>query len=114
MAKTKLWAMFLIILTTGLTSFAQILYKKAWNQNPETILVNGIGIPGSLPFYTLIFSGLSLYGLGFVFMSLAFKGGEVTVLYPIFASSYVWVVLLSNYYFVEPITLLKIIGVLND
>jgi len=100
MSATKNWAIGLIVLTTALTSIAQVLYKK------------GVSSPAwSIPFLTFIIIGMCLYAIGAVMMIIAFKGGEVTVLYPIFASSYVWVILLSNYFFQESITLFKIIGV---
>lgn len=59
-----------------------------------------------------IFAGILLYAVGFVFLLISYRGGEASVLYPIFASSYVWVVLLSNYWFNEVINAWKITGVL--
>jgi len=100
MGQTKNWAIAVIIFTTALTSCAQILWKKGVIQEPFSNL-----------FLLFILAGMGLYGIGAVLMIIAFKGGEVTVLYPIFASSYVWVVLLSNYFFDETITALKVIGV---
>jgi len=97
---TKNWAIALIIFTTALTSSAQILYKKAWSHPTLSIL-----------YLTFILIGMFLYAVGAVLMIIAFKGGEVTVLYPIFASSYIWVILLSNYFFQESLTSLKIAGV---
>lgn len=98
--KTKPWAVLLIILTTALTTTAQLFFKQGTN-NPLF----------SKLFLLFIFIGLCIYGVGFVFMVLAFRGGEVSVLYPIFSTSYIWVILFSNYMFHEPITQLKILGV---
>ena len=59
-----------------------------------------------------LFFGLFSYGVGFILMFLAFKEGELSVLYPILSTSYVWVVLLSPFIFVgESIGALKLIGV---
>ena len=100
---TKLWAILLILFTTLLTSSAQILYK--------------LGIP-SLKFdlvsiltnYYLI-GGLFLYGIGAILMIISFRGGEVSVLYPIIATSYIWVSLLSVKFLGETMNILKWLGV---
>jgi len=41
---------------------------------------------------------------------LGLKRGEVSVLYPILATSYIWVILLSVSFFDEQLSLLKIVG----
>ena len=56
--------------------------------------------------------GLILYALGAVIMIYAFKYGEVTVLYPIITLSYVWVSLLSVYYFNEIMNFAKGFGII--
>jgi undecaprenyl phosphate-alpha-L-ara4N flippase subunit ArnE len=43
---------------------------------------------------------------------IALKGGEVTVLYPIIATSYVWVAFGSSYFFGEIISLLRWTGII--
>ena len=43
---------------------------------------------------------------------ISYRGGEASVLYPIFASSYVWVVLLSYHFLGETMNVFKILGVL--
>jgi len=97
--KTKLWAIALIILTTAFTSAAQVFLKIGSPRLPE-IFTN-------LP----LLAGAVLYVLGAGFMIIAFKGGEVTVLYPIFATSYVWVSLLSVRIFGETISTFKWLGI---
>ena len=100
---TKLWAILLILVTTLLTSSAQILYK--------------LGVP-SLKFdlasiltsYYLI-GGLVLYGIGALLMIISFRGGEVSVLYPIIATSYIWVSVLSIYFLGEKMNIFRWIGV---
>ena len=102
--KTKSWAIGLIILCTLFTSSAQVFYKfgaaKLVLTDIMTIITN----------YN-IFIGLFLYGISAFLMLLAFKGGEVTVLYPIFATSFIWVAILSNIFFSEPLNLFKWLGV---
>ena len=46
-------------------------------------------------------------------MVLAFKDGELGVLYPIISLSYVWVTLLSPVFFHDNINAFKIVGVLT-
>ena len=94
---TKTWAIVLMFITTGLTSFAQIFYKK--------------GTVGVSYDFIFIGIGLLLYAIGAVIMIIALKGGEVSVLYPIIATSYIWVSLLSIYFYQEPINFLRWTGI---
>ena len=103
MAKTKLWAILLVLLTTLLTSSAQILYKFGANK-----LV--YSFTGIITNYQLLL-GLFIYMVGAVIMIIALKGGDLSVLYPIIATSYIWVSLLSMFFFSEKITLFKWIGI---
>ena len=100
---TKLWAVLLILFTTLLTSSAQILYKLG---TPSlTFDINGI-----ITNYYLI-GGLLLYGIGAVLMIVSFRGGEVSVLYPIIATSYIWVSILSSYFLRETMNIFRWTGV---
>lgn len=105
MTKTKPWAIGLMLLTTLLTSTAQVFYKK--------------GVPAlKFDFISLITNynlliGLSLYVVGAVLMIIAFKGGELSVLYPIVATSYIWVGIFSYFIFSESINLLRWIGIFS-
>lgn len=101
--KTKLWAIGLMILTTLLTSTAQLFYKKGADKlefNLFSIITN----------YPLLI-GLFLYGIGAVLMITAFKGGELSVLYPIVATSYIWVALFSYFLFHESLNFLRWLGI---
>lgn len=100
---TKLWAALLVLFTTLLTSSAQILYKKA-----SAILA--FDILGILTNYYLI-GGILLYAIGGTLMIISFRGGEVSVLYPIIATSYIWVSFLSIIFLGEVMNAFKWIGV---
>tara|TARA_Y100000310_G_scaffold337830_1_gene425910 strand:- start:970 stop:1356 length:387 start_codon:yes stop_codon:yes gene_type:complete len=100
---TKTWAMGLMVLTTIFTSIAQVLYK----QGAEKLQFNLISIITNIPLIT----GMALYILGAVIMIIALKGGEVSALYPIIATSYIWVSLLSMYFFNESLNLLRWTGI---
>ena len=84
---TKLWAALLVLFTTFLTSSAQLLWKKG----SSTLTFNVISI---LTNYYLI-GGILLYIVGGTLIIISFRGGEVSVLYPIIATSYIWVSFLS-------------------
>lgn len=100
---TKAWAIGLMILCTAFTSFAQVFYKLGANKLEFDLL----SIITNLPLIT----GMVLYILGAVIMIIAFRGGEVSVLYPIIATSYIWVSLLSIYFFNENLNLFRWIGI---
>ena len=51
-----------------------------------------------------------LYGINAVLFVLALRDGELSLLYPIIALTYVWVSLLSVYYFHESMNPLKVTG----
>lgn len=96
-------AILLILITTFLTSAAQILFKTTANDlvfDIVRIITN----------YNLLI-GLLLYLIGGILVIISFRYGEITILYPILATSYVWVNLLSNYFFEEQINVFKWTGI---
>ena len=102
---TKLWAALLVLFTTLLTSSAQLFYKygsAAASLNPFELITN----------YYLI-AGLLLYAVGGALMIISFRGGEVSVLYPIIATSYIWVSFLSMFFLGEIMNTFKWIGVIT-
>jgi len=46
-----------------------------------------------------IILGFISYGLGFILMLLALKSGELSVLYPIIATSFIWISIFSPIFF---------------
>ncbi len=101
--RTKAWAIVLMVLTTALTSTAQIFYKIGAEKLSFDIF--------SIIFNVHLIAGLSLYAVGSVLMITAFKGGELSVLYPIIATSYIWVGLLSLILFNESLNTLRWLGI---
>jgi drug/metabolite transporter (DMT)-like permease len=55
--------------------------------------------------------GIILYIIAGVLLIIALRAGEVSVLYPVFATSFIWVLILSKVIFGEPFTSQKWIGV---
>ncbi len=58
-----------------------------------------------------LIGGYSLYGLNTLLMVLALRKGELSMLYPIIALTYVWVTLLSYTLLGEPPNLFKNCGI---
>ena len=99
--KTPLWAVLLMVVCTFFTSSAQIFLKYGSARLP-------------LIFWNWpLFAGLSLYGFGAVLLIISLKGGDVTVLYPIVATSYIWVTILSIVFFGEHVGFLKWTGIFS-
>ena len=106
--QTKPWAMAAIIICTIFTSSAAILNKKG------ATLLNFESFPAlihSIIYNPALLLGVCSLGIGSALLILALKGGKVSVIYPVIATSYIWVTILSIYFFHEHITLLKIVGI---
>jgi len=100
--KTKAWAIGLILGTTFLNSIAQILYKIGVDKfNFENLLYN-----------PLIFFGLILYLTSGIILIVTLKYGELSVLYPIISTGFIWVSVLSLYFLKEVMNPLRWIGIL--
>ena len=80
--------MLLVLGCTVLGAAAQIFMKLGANHLAHPGL---IGMATNLP----LLSGLALYGLSTVLLVLALKDGELSLLYPVIALTYVWVTALS-------------------
>ena len=100
---TKLWAVGVVLFCTLLTSTAQIFYKYGADKLKFDIL-------SLITNYELIM-GMLLYAVGGILLILSLRGGEVSVLYPIIATSYIWVSFLSIYFLDETMNFYKWLGV---
>ena len=100
---TKLWAMGLILSSTLLTSTAQLFYKFGSAKLSLDIL-------SIITNFELII-GMVLYAISGILLIISFRGGEVSVLYPIFATSYIWVSFLSIYFLGEIMNIFKWLGI---
>ena len=58
-----------------------------------------------------LFAGYCLYGINTILMVLALRDGELSLVYPVIALTYVWVELLSMMIFHEPMNLFKAVGI---
>jgi len=93
-----------MLVTTLLTSAAQLSWKFGSNNF----------VPGIINIITNygIILGFALYGLAAVLLIISLKGGELSVLYPIIATSFIWVNIFSPIFFEDKMNLFKWLGVL--
>ena len=102
--KIKGWAIALVLFCTLLMSIGQLLYKKGANLlefNLMAIITN----------YQLIL-GYGIYILAAILLIIALRYGELSVLYPITATSYIWIALLSMFFLSEVIGVYKWVGII--
>jgi len=100
---TKLWAVGLVILATLIGAFGPILLKKASAKKLFKI--------SSLIKNYHLFGGVALYAIGTILFIPALKGGDLSVLYPFVALSYIWVSLLSVKFLGEKMNKFKWLGI---
>lgn len=99
--KTKLWAMGLVVVCTFFTAAGQYFWKLG---SSELELANILLEP-------YLWIGFFLYGLSILFLIVALKGGELSALYPLIATSFIWVTIISVVAFNEVIGMNKILGI---
>ncbi len=98
----------LVFLCTIVGAAAQILIKEGATTVTHPGFVGAIlGMLTNAP----LFAGYCLYGLNTILMVLALRDGELSLLYPIIALTYIWVTLLSIFIFHEPMGTFKGIGI---
>ena len=93
----------LVFCCTVLGAAAQLLMKVGmahFNPQPLALVTN---VP--------LVAGYALYGVNTLMLVLALKEGELSMLYPIIALTYVWVTLLSYLLLAEKSNLYKNIGI---
>jgi drug/metabolite transporter (DMT)-like permease len=103
MAETKPWAILLVVVCTLFTSLGALFLKKG-------MAVFAFSLQGMINAY-LVFVGLLFYFLGFVLLTISFRHGELSVLFPFVSLSFVWVTILSYFYLKEMVSLVEIMGV---
>ncbi len=95
--------MLLVFACTVLGAAAQIFMKIGMTH----FKADPIALATNLP----LVAGYVLYGLNTLMLVLALKEGELSMLYPIIALTYVWVTLLSYVLLHEPPNIYKNIGI---
>lgn len=101
---TPLKSIILFLLSALLGAFGQYLYKEGSQEvsrNPILWVTNW-----------KILLAVGLYILVMLLFVYAFKiGGELTVLYPVYATTFIWALFIGVFILKEPINLYKIAGV---
>ncbi|MBI2558561.1 EamA family transporter [Candidatus Woesearchaeota archaeon] len=100
---TQLWAIGLVITATLIGAFGPILLKKASAKKLSRINSLATNYP--------LFGGVALYAIGTILFIPALKGGDLSVLYPFVALTYIWVSLLSVKFLGEKMNKLKWFGI---
>ena len=100
-------SLMLVFCCTLLGATAQILMKSGANHLTQMAHPGLIGIATNIPLMT----GYCLYGMSTVLLVMALKDGELSLLYPVIALTYVWVTGLSFVIFHDTVNVFKITGV---
>jgi multidrug transporter EmrE-like cation transporter len=95
----------LVIVCTVIGAAAQILMR--WGADYLTLETSLAGVLTNWP----LLAGYACLGLNTLLLIVALRDGQLSVLYPIIALTYVWVTILSPMFFPDTINAFKIIGV---
>lgn len=102
-------AFILVALQTLFGATAQVLMKKgAATVPPNESLVGMVVRLITTPY---LFFGYCLYGIAAILMILALRRGQLSLLYPVIALTFVWVAILSVVIFGETLTPWRIAGI---
>jgi multidrug transporter EmrE-like cation transporter len=104
-AASRRKAILLVFSCTVLGAAAQILMKIGMTHFVPEIPSIATNIP--------LIAGYTLYGINTLMLVLALREGELSMLYPIIALTYVWVTLLSYLLLHEPPNLYKNLGIVT-
>jgi uncharacterized membrane protein len=98
-------AILLVFSCTVLGAAAQILMKIGMSHFLPQVAAIVTNVP--------LIAGYALYGINTLMLVLALREGELSMLYPIIALTYVWVTLLSYLLLHEPPNLYKNLGIVT-
>ena len=107
----------MVVGCTILGAAAQMLIKRGTTMMPPlydaaagTVLSQAPMIAWKILSNVPLFGGLACYGISTILLVLALRYGELSVLYPIIALTYVWVSILSFGFLGESLNVFKILG----
>ncbi len=103
--QTSIRSIALVVTCTIFGAIAQILTRFGADDLDPSAFAHGI-----LTNWWLL-GGLCCLGVNTLLLIVALREGQLSVLYPIIALTYVWVVILSPMFFDDAINLLKALGV---
>jgi multidrug transporter EmrE-like cation transporter len=108
-ARQRRRSVLIVVACTLMGAAAQVLIKLGANQLSHASLIATFVSIFTVP---QLFLGYCLYGVFAVLMVLALRHGELSILYPVIALTFVWVSILSALIFHEPMNAVKIIGII--
>jgi multidrug transporter EmrE-like cation transporter len=108
-AEQKQRSLLLVFACTIFGAAAQILIKSGANSMAANVTLVDI-ILRIFTHWPLLL-GYSFYGVSTVLLVLALRHGELSLLYPVIALTFVWVTILSFVVFHESMNPLKLIGI---
>ena len=100
--------MLIVVGCTLMGAFAQVLIKLGASHLAHASLWATFWSIFTVP---TLFFGYCLYGIFAVLMVYALRHGELSILYPVIALTFVWVSILSAIVFHEPMNPMKIGGI---
>lgn len=100
---SKFWVISIVLICGLLGAIAQVLFKAASRDLALTFT-------GIMTNWRLL-TGISLYGVAMVLFWVALKQDNVSRLYPLIATSYIWAAVLANRFLGERIDVRTIIGI---
>lgn len=99
----------LVVCCTIIGAAAQVLIKKgAGALGPSPTIVQAAV---AMVLNPSLFAGYSMYGVSTVLLILALRHGQLSLLYPVFAMTYVWVTILSVLIFHDSMNGFKLAGI---
>ena len=102
MLKISYMPIFFMLLTALFSAIGQIFFKYGSDQVGTTVT------SWLLNYYLII--GLTIHGIGFYFMISAFKYANLSIIYPVLATSYILVAIFSNIFLKEKIQVIQWFG----
>jgi drug/metabolite transporter (DMT)-like permease len=99
----------LVVCCTIIGAGAQILIKKGAGMLGASPTMVDIAL--AMVLNPLLLTGFSMYGVSMVLLVLALRHGELSLLYPVFALTYVWVTILSVTMLHESMNGFKLAGI---
>jgi multidrug transporter EmrE-like cation transporter len=107
----------MVVGCTVLGAAAQMLIKRGTTMMPPlydaaagSVLSQAPAIAWKIISNVPMFGGLACYGISTMLLVLALRYGELSVLYPIIALTYVWVSILSVGFLGETLNVYKLVG----
>lgn len=107
----------MVVGCTILGAAAQLLIKRGTAMMPPlvdpgagSVIVQAPLIAWKILSNLPLFGGLACYGISTILLVLALRYGELSVLYPIMALTYVWVTILSVVMLGESVNAFKLLG----